>query len=215
MKLTDSVSISPAFAIQNVFICNNSLDIILVGWRQQWGDWSAFLFYSYIRFIKFSQRLTFIVAETAKSEGRTRYIQSSTFLWISSWLMVFDLKIFLFPVERDKHTQKSDRIDSSSEGDINHFPWYGISRCPWLISFCSCATLPMQQLISNVQEQLKIPRSERSLDQLNEKYVADVVSITIHGSVSMHMFLSHFRNFLGLCFLAHAVYIIIVGRRRE
>lgn len=41
----------------------------------------------------------------------------------------------------------------------------------------------LKRLISNVQGQLKIPRSERSLDQLSEKYVADVVSITIHGSL--------------------------------
>ena len=43
------------------------------------------------------------------------------------------------------------------------------------MSFCFYTTLPLQRLITNLQEQLTIPHSKRSVDQVATKYVADVV----------------------------------------
>ena len=45
-----------------------------------------------------------------------------------------------------------------------------------LISLYFYATFPLQRLVTNLQDQLRIPRSERSVDQIAAKYVADVVS---------------------------------------
>ena len=49
--------------------------------------------------------------------------------------------------------------------------WYRL-----LISLYFYATFPLQRLVTNLQDQLRIPRSERSVDQIAAKYVADVVS---------------------------------------
>ena len=51
-----------------------------------------------------------------------------------------------------------------------------MSRYRLLISFYSYATFPLQRLVTNLQDQLRIPRSKRSVDQIAAKYVADVVS---------------------------------------
>ena len=101
--------------------------------------------------------------------------------------MGFDPRIFFCLVEKDERTRKPKQYNPSSQSNMNRFPVYDIFQCPLLILFCSFATSPLQQLITNLREQLDTRRSYRSVDQLAEKYVADVVSITIHGSVSEHV----------------------------